>query len=249
MHHAMQRAGFSSEGLGIDEIKLAQLSAFVELHIEQGRRLSEHHARLGLASSVWPHGRWRLILVGEANHAGTTLMEDRRDPMQVVATAIEGARTVALNLKALATVGKIEVDPNGSNSIPGRVTAWLDLRAPTDTIIDRCVPEWTQLVETAAEAAGVEWQLNCESRSQGVIFDSELTGYIHEWARADSSDLPEVPTGAGHDAAALGARLPTAMIFIRNPSGISHAPAEGADDADSTAGIQLLARVLQRLAS
>ena len=151
MQDSMQRAGVTPSELGKDEGRAANLSAFVELHIEQGRELSELASPVAMASSVWPHGRWRLILVGEPNHAGTTQMNDRRDPMQVAAAAIEGARRVALELHTLATMGKIEVDPNGSNSIPGMVTVWLDLRASSDSAIDRAIADWTHLVRNASE--------------------------------------------------------------------------------------------------
>src|SRR5690606_3863325 len=85
---AMAAAGVAPEGIGPDPERLARIGAFVELHIEQGRRLVELDAPVGVASAIWPHGRWRMDITGEGNHAGTTRMSDRRDPMLTAAYAV-----------------------------------------------------------------------------------------------------------------------------------------------------------------
>ena len=104
------------------------VGAFIELHVEQGRGLVDLGRPIAVGSSILAHGRWRLDLAGEANHAGTTRLEDRRDPMIDLAAAVTAARSAAKARACVATVGKVTVVPNGVNAIPSAVTAWLDAR-------------------------------------------------------------------------------------------------------------------------
>ncbi|GAB3970765.1 hypothetical protein GCM10027615_28060 [Plantactinospora veratri] len=108
---------------------LGRIGVFVELHVEQGRALVDLGAPVGVASGIWPHGRWRLDFAGEANHAGTTRMADRRDPMLTYAFTVLAANKEARLRGAHATIGRVEVAPNATNAIPARVRGWLDARA------------------------------------------------------------------------------------------------------------------------
>ena len=111
---------------------LADVGTFVELHVEQGRDLVDRGAAVGVASEIWPHGRYRFDVTGEANHAGSTRMEDRRDPMLTYAMTALAANKQARLAGERATFGRVEVEPNGTNAVPSRVTAWLDARASSD---------------------------------------------------------------------------------------------------------------------
>jgi N-carbamoyl-L-amino-acid hydrolase len=145
MADAMRAAGHNPTRAGADPERLARIGHFVELHVEQGRArpvdvgastprddnphgLVDLDAPVGVASAIWPHGRWRFEFAGRADHAGTTRLEDRDDPMLSYATAVLAARDAARRHGALATFGKVRVLPNGVNAIPSRVTAWLDAR-------------------------------------------------------------------------------------------------------------------------
>ena len=103
-----------------------RVECFVELHVEQGRDLIDRGAAIGVASEIWPHGRYRFDFAGEANHAGTTRMEDRRDPMLTYAMTALAANKQARLAGERATFGRVDVTPNGTNAVPSRVTAWLD---------------------------------------------------------------------------------------------------------------------------
>ena len=107
-------------------------ACFVELHVEQGRDLVDRDAAVGVASEIWPHGRYRFDFTGEANHAGTTRMEDRHDPMLTYAMTALAANKQARLAGQRATFGRVDVAPNGTNAVPSRVTAWLDARCATD---------------------------------------------------------------------------------------------------------------------
>ena len=113
-------------------LDLSGVGCFVELHVEQGRDLVDRDVAVGVASEIWPHGRYRFDFTGEANHAGTTRMEDRRDPMLTYAMTALAANKQARLSGQRATFGRLEVAPNGTNAVPSRVTAWLDARCESD---------------------------------------------------------------------------------------------------------------------
>lgn len=222
---------------------LRRFGCFVELHVEQGRGLVDLAAPVGVASAIWPHGRWRLDFTGEANHAGTTRMADRRDPMLTYAFTVLAANKEARLRGAHATVGRVLVEPNATNAIPGRVTGWLDARAATaETLADLVAAVRAKATERARRD-GTAVRFTEESASAPVVFDPGLAHRLRDLLAA-----PLLPTGAGHDAGALAGCLPTAMLFVRNPTGVSHSPAESATDADCAAGVAALARVLGELA-
>ena len=241
---AMRRAGADPTALGRDADALARIGTFVELHVEQGRGLVDLDARVGVATAIWPHGRWRLGFRGEANHAGTTRLADRRDPMLPYAATVLAAREVAEQAGALATFGQVRVVPNGTNAIPSAVDAWLDSRAADDPTVTRVVAEITAAAESAAAAHGVAVEVCAESYTPVVEFGAALRDRIV----ALLGGAPALPTGAGHDAGILSTQVPAAMLFVRNPTGVSHSPAESAEAADCVAGIRALAAVLEDLA-
>jgi beta-ureidopropionase / N-carbamoyl-L-amino-acid hydrolase len=239
MAEALTRAGRDPGELGRDEETLARVGAFVELHVEQGRALDELEKAVAVGTWIWPHGRWRIDLPGEANHAGTTALDDRRDPVVAFASTVLAVRGAAAWHDALATVGKVAVEPNGVNAVPSRVTAWLDARAPREAAVRAVVEE---------AAAVVEVQGGCvaeESWTGPTAFDRPLTDRL----AASLGDVPRLATGAGHDAGIVAAAgVPAAMLFVRNPTGVSHAPAEHAERDDCLAGVVALADVVAELA-
>ena len=140
------------------------------------------------------------------------------------------------------------VEPNSANSVPGRVSAWLDARAERDQTLDWLVAAFQAAVEEAAGRNRLEVELARESRSPAVELDRDLTARLDACLRAHGLEPPALPTAAGHDAGALAAAVPTAMLFVRNPTGASHSPAETADLDDCLAGVQALAAVIEDLA-
>ena len=245
---ALAAAGLDPDAFGPDPARLGRLAAFVELHVEQGRGLADLGQPVALGTGIWSHGRWRLSLTGEANHAGTTRLADRRDPMLGLAAAVLAARAAATELGGVATVGRVVVEPNSANSVPGRVSAWLDARAEEEQRLDWLVAAFQAAVEDAAGREGLAVELACESRSPGVTLDRDLAARLDACLRARGLEPAALPTAAGHDAGALAAAVPTAMLFVRNPTGVSHSPAETAALDDCLAGIEALAAVIEELA-
>ncbi|MFI6288908.1 allantoate amidohydrolase [Streptomyces sp. NPDC051018] len=242
---AMEAAGHDPGAIGPDPGRLARIGAFVELHVEQGRALDLSGDRVGIASAIWPHGRWRFDFRGEANHAGTTRLADRRDPMPAYAETVLAARRAAELAGAVATFGKIAVEPNGVNAIPSLVRAWLDSRAADRATLDTVVAEIERAARDRARSDGVDLSVVRESFTPVVEFGHALRDELN---RLLGGRVPVLATGAGHDAGILSAAVPTAMLFVRNPTGVSHSPAEFAAEDDCAAGVLALADVLEGLA-
>ncbi|MFC4070651.1 allantoate amidohydrolase [Actinoplanes subglobosus] len=220
--------------------QIANIAAVVELHIEQGIAL---RTPVGVGSAIWPHGRWRMDFAGVGDHAGTTRMTDRHDPMLTFAFTVLAANKEARLSGAHATVGRVQVEPNATNAIPSLVRGWLDARAADTATLDQLVESVVKKATERAGRDGTALSVTPESVTAEVAFDTALAARLS----ALLDDAPILPTGAGHDAGVLSAHVPTAMLFVRNPTGVSHSPAEHASDADCEAGIEALARVLEDL--
>ena len=235
MAEAMTAAGHDTEHVGQDDETLRRIGTFVELHVEQGRGLIDLGRPVAVGSVIRPHGRWRIDLDGEANHAGTTQLVDRSDPMLALATTVLAAREAAEVHGCVATVGKVRVEPNGVNAIPSRVTAWLDARGRGEVAVRAVV----EAVGRQSGSIAVE-----ESWTPETVFDVPLAQRLSE----KLDDAPMLATGAGHDAGVLAtAGLSTGMLFVRNPTGISHSPAEFAEREDCHRGVEALTRVTEEL--
>jgi N-carbamoyl-L-amino-acid hydrolase len=205
----------------------------------------EQNATIGVASRIWPHGRFRFDFSGQANHAGTTRMEDRSDPMLTYADTALAANRAARATGQRATFGRIAVEPNATNAVPSHVTAWLDARCATDEDLARLVDTISRHAADRAELDGTGMTMTAESVSAAISFSPTLSERIaqrHGW--------PVIPSQAGHDAGILAeAGVPSAMLFVRNPTGISHSPEEQAEMGDCLAGVTALADTLADIAT
>jgi N-carbamoyl-L-amino-acid hydrolase len=158
--------------------------------------------------------------------------------MLTLAEVITTARHAAHEHGCVATIGKVTVAPNAVNAIPSRVTAWLDARGPGESGVRAVVAE---VAEVATASGGVSE----ESWTNSTAFDPDLRDRLVSVL----GGVPMLATGAGHDAGILAAAgIPTAMLFVRNPTGVSHSPAEYAERADCLAGVDALSKVIVDLA-
>ena len=244
---AMRAAGADPGTLGPDPGRLAGIAAYVELHVEQGHLpvdgsdaagLAAADAPLGVLTGIWPHGRWRIDVAGHANHAGTTPMALRDDPVVGAAGVVLAAPDAAITEGALATVGRVEVEPGAVNAIAARASLWLDVRGADEGRIRR-------VVARVAAAAGVEPVE--ESWTGAMRFARSETRRLAAVVReVTGTEAPTLPSGAGHDAGVLqAAGVPAAMLAVRNPTGISHAPGESAAASDLDLGVSALALLLR----
>ncbi len=181
---------------------------------------------------------------GRGDHAGATRMADRSDPVVVAAETIRALRAHTLVVDdARGTVGRVDVVPGGTNVIASSATLSLDVRHRDEATVRRIVDEVTAATERAAASEGCTVTVTEQSFSPTVDFDAALRAEL----QAVLPDAPTLDTGAGHDAGVLAASVPSGMLFVRNPTGASHTPAETAERADVDAGVEALARVLEHL--
>ncbi|WP_461143479.1 allantoate amidohydrolase [Salinifilum aidingensis] len=238
------RNGLDPTWLGPDHDAIGRIGAFVELHVEQGRGLVDLAQPVAIGSSILGHGRWRFTVTGQGNHAGTTLMSDRRDPMTVAAHIALAAQDAARSTpSARATVGRIAPFPGGANVIASSVEVWLDVRHPDGGVVREIVRTIQDSAEAFAAREGCSAAVREESFSPTAYFDRDL----HRRIARMLPEAPTLETGAGHDAGVLAPFVPTAMLFVRNPSGVSHSPEEHVEPADSEVGAEKLAAVLADL--
>ncbi|GAA4360107.1 allantoate amidohydrolase [Paeniglutamicibacter cryotolerans] len=248
--------GMDPAGFGRDESTLGLIGDFIELHVEQGKGLNSEAftdaagrgPALAVGDTILGHGRWKLSFTGQGNHAGTTLMSDRSDPMLAAAQCVVAVRqTGAAQDNARATVGRLEPVPGGTNVIASRVDLWLDVRHPDDAITAMLVEKIHGQAQRIAALEGCSVLLTEESFSNTVHFDPALAKALSVSVRRTVADAPLLPTGAGHDAGVLASEVPTGMLYVRNPSGISHSPEEYVENDDAHAGVLALADVLEDL--
>ncbi|MGL3806566.1 allantoate amidohydrolase [Paeniglutamicibacter sp. R2-26] len=248
--------GLDPARMGRDDAALARIGDFIELHVEQGRGLNSAEftdqagrgPAIAVGDSILGHGRWRLSFSGQGNHAGTTLMGDRADPMVAAAQTIVAVRqAAAAQENARATVGRLEPVPGGTNVIASRVDMWLDVRHPDDAVTAMLVERIHGQAQRLAAFEGCTVNLTEESFSNTVHFDAGLTRALAGSVRRLVPDAPLLPTGAGHDAGVLAGHVPSGMLYVRNPSGISHSPEEYVEHDDADAGVAALADALEDL--
>lgn len=253
-------AGLDPAGIGPDPDRLDRIGCLVELHVEQGRGLIDLGEPLALGSTVLANGRWRISFTGEANHAGATPMGARSDPLLPAAETVLAARRAAAAADLLrATISRVLPHPGGTNVISDSVDLWLDARGPDDAATSALVEDIGAAARAAAAAEGCGVEVVQESVNPAVHLDAALRDRLHRTlttgdtlARLGAGSLPVLVSGAGHDAAVIGAArpgraVPTAMLFVRNPTGVSHSPAEHAEDVDCERGGAALAAVLTDL--
>ena len=217
---ALRAFGVDPGGIGRAPQWLARLRGFLELHIDQSREIWEMGVPVATVSRLASRARVHVVLEGEANHAGTTPMETRRDALRAAAEVILRATDVEPPLRATAT--RIVAAPNALSTIAGRVDLWLDARSPDS------LDAWL------ARVGGT-----VESRSDGVEFAPDVRAALGG---------PEVVCFAGHDAGILAERIPAGMLLVRNERGVSHAPEEHVELADAEAGVERMVAALERLA-
>ncbi len=220
-----------------------RLDAFFEVHVEQGRALDPLGVPLGIATGLAARTRDAFLIDGSANHAGTTPMEGRSDALVAAAGLILDADVQARSEPgAVATVGRLVVEPGGANVIPGRVTGTLDVRAPTPDARDR--------VRAALSDLHPAVRFEEQSRDDGVEFDRGLRRVLADAGRRVGVATTELASFAGHDAGILqGAGVPSAMLFVRSPDGVSHHPSEYASNEDCCAAADVLREALATVLS
>ncbi len=218
---------FGLNHLKIYDEKFSDVFAYLEFHIEQGPVLDIDSASLAVVDTVIGQSRFELTFTGQANHAGTTPMNLRHDALAAAAEWIVNVETYAKSIPNLvATVGKIHVEPNAGNVIPGAIATSLDVRHADDSI--RTSAHWAiiEFAKSCASKRGVRLTYNCLTIQKSVLMNPRLTQRLHTATVRAGHPSRIMPSGAGHDAMIVAKYFPAVMLFLRSPGGISHHPDE-----------------------
>ena len=218
------------------------LAAYLELHIEQGRRLERGRAPIGVVTGIVALSHWRIEVTGESNHAGTTLPEDRRDALIPLAVAaLEAQRVMRDHDGLVATVGDATVPEGATNIVPGRSRFSLDIRSLDEDLIARAEHRILEVARQAAEDNGCKvHQEKTKQLRRAPMADHVMTA-LRTAAQAHAEDAPELASMAGHDGMNLAAAgVPCGMVFVRSRNGVSHSPKEHSSKQDCALGASVL---------
>ena len=248
------RNAIENFGLNPDELSQTELRhdalGYLEVHIEQGPVLETLHQPLAAVEAVIGQSRLELTFLGRANHAGTTPMHLRFDSVAGAAEWISAVERAAQVVPALvATVGKIEAKPGATNVIAAEARLTLDVRHRSDEIRTRTVHDLIRLSQEVAARRGLSVRHNILLSQPAVAMDSFLVGQIEHAITSTGCMAHRMVSGAGHDAMILAEKIPSAMIFLRSPGGISHDPAESIVPQDVEKAIACGMHLLDRLSA
>jgi allantoate deiminase len=243
-------------GFGLDPARIGEAQidgsarGFVEIHIEQGPVLEADGLSVAVVTGIVGQTRLTLEFAGHANHAGTTPMRLRHDALAAAAEWITEVESLALATDGLvATVGKVVVEPNAGNVIPRSVKATLDVRHEHDVMRASAAEKLIGSAKAIVERRGLTLQRNDQMDQPAVLMDERLSSFLVDAIEAAGTPVKQMPSGAGHDAMVMASRVPTAMLFLRSPGGISHHPAEAVLEQDVEAALRVGSKFLERLAA
>jgi hydantoinase/carbamoylase family amidase len=239
---SIQNAGLTEEGICNAQREHRSLVGYLELHIEQGPRLKEENADLGIVTTIVGIGSYKLSFIGNANHAGTTSMTSRLD-------AAQGACSFTLELRNLvmkdfpecvANVGNMSFEPGAFNIIPKRVTVSMEFRAPSMALLNLLETALLDLAQEQANIFGLGLEIEYLGKHPPASMDFTLQATFKKAADTLGLSAVHMTSGAGHDAQSLADICPTGMIFVPSNDGISHSPLEFSSWNDCINGANML---------
>jgi len=230
----------------------ADLLGYLELHIEQGPVLEQENLSVGVVTAIAGQSRVALELTGAPGHAGTTPMTLRRDALAgAAAFVVEVERIAHSHPEApglVATVGQLAVEPGASNVIPGRAILTLDLRHPQNAVREAVLAELETTFKKIAADRGLEAVWTVRQENPAVPCDADFVRALVDAASATQAVVPELVSGAGHDAVALAPLCPVGMLFVTCRGGLSHHPDEFTAPEHIDVAVEVLTGAVRGLA-
>ncbi len=245
----IRRAGGDPERIAEMTPTAGSIHSYLELHIEQGGTLWQRNIPLGIVEGIVGIDRYRVVLEGFANHAGTTPMNQRRDALVTASKIILAVREIvtAEPGRQVGTVGYVRVEPGAPNVIPGRVEFPVEIRdlsmEKIKALAERVRARAAELA--AADNIGFTWELT--NSHEGALTDRRIRGMIQKAAEEMRVVTLTMPSGAGHDAQSMAKLCPVGMIFVPSKDGISHSPQEYSRPEEIACGCEALYRTILRL--
>jgi allantoate deiminase len=244
------------EDFGLNPRQIAQASVsdhalgYLEFHIEQGPVLEKLQRPLGVVEAIVGQSRLELTFVGRANHAGTTPMHLRYDALAGAAEWISSVERHARHLPGLvATVGRIDAKPGATNVIAGEARLSLDVRHSSDEVRTQAVSDLLHQAEEVATRRALSLRTTTSLDQKAVAMNPFLVAQSEKAIRKSGCEPHRMVSGAGHDAMILAEKVPSVMIFLRTPGGISHDPAESVEIEDVAMALECGLHLLDQFAS
>ena len=242
----MRRWGLDPDRIG-EARAIDRVGAYLELHIEQGPVLDRAGEQIGVVVGIVGMVQATVRLSGEANHAGTTPMDARRDALVGMARAALALREEAVARGGTATIGTVAVEPGAFTVIPARCEFSLDFRIGSRAEFDGLGELIETTVRRACEPEGLEAEVELTDADPPVEMDAGIVAELERAAEAEGAAWRRMPSGAGHDAMLIAPDVPTGMLFVPSRDGISHSPLEWTEPEHRELGVRVLARALESL--
>lgn len=241
--------GFGPNRIGLLRREQLSILAYLELHIEQGPVLDSLGIPIGIVDSIAGILRYKLKLKGEPNHAGTTPMEYRKDALVAAAMVVTTVRDSIRKYggKLVGTVGSFEVFPGAPNIVPGLVVMTIELRGPSQQVLDEAAKKILSLAHEACDLNGVSFEAKETVHNEPTSMHPKMIHAIEDKCRKMGVSYRRMYSGAGHDAMWMAKRWPTGMIFVPSAGGVSHSPQEFTNKGHVGLGAQVLLETILRL--
>lgn len=241
-----------SYGITSDKMQKAakdpeSVHCFIELHVEQGARLYKTHTSVGVVSSIAGVNRYDVTVTGEANHAGSTAMADRRDALVAAAGFINKIPEVTTeygNEFTVATVGTIKVTPHSVNVIPGTCTFSLEIRDQDDNVMSLIEQKLQASLGDICGKYGVSYTFVPTSSHEPAPMTAWVKDSVEQAVKELGVGYSVIPSGAFHDSLIMAGTFPTGMIFVPSENGISHSRYESTEDGDIENGCNVLLKTV-----
>ncbi len=250
MAEGIQRIGGDTTKLKEVIRKRGDIAAFLELHIEQGGILEQEGIDIGVVEGIVGINWWKVEVMGKANHAGTTPMDQRQDALVAAAKFVLAVNETALKNEGrhVCTVGMIEAQPGAPNVIPGKVIMSLEIRDLSAEKMKSLFREIEEKAEAIGKASDTTFRISpIDGTGDPAMTDPAIRETITEVATSLGLSTLSMPSGAGHDAQDMALLAPTGMIFVPSQGGISHSPNEFTSAADMAHGANVLLHTLLKL--
>jgi beta-ureidopropionase / N-carbamoyl-L-amino-acid hydrolase len=247
----MKRAGLSDESILSAARPKESLAGYLELHIEQGKRLERADVDIGIVSAIVGIWSYRLSFLGRADHAGTTTMDDRLDASLGASAFTLAAREIVVNdfPNCVVNVGKMEFAPGAFNIVPAQVDVFLEFRSPDEEEFKRLDVALLALAKTESERFGLDLKVESLGKHSPTLMSQKVTQVFAE--ACDDLGLSHISltSGAGHDGQSFDGLCPVGMIFVPSKDGASHSPREFTKWQDCVNGANVLLQTVLKLAT
>lgn len=236
--------GYQDSKRDMDNYKM-----FVEIHIEQGKKLEKENIPCGIVTGIAAPFWIEFTFTGKAGHAGNTPMNDRKDAMIAASEFIQSVQGIPNNISenAVVTVGKLNVKPNSVNVIPGEVSLYVDMRDITKENLLHLVQEVKKAAKSVASKHEIDLTAEVKNQSSPVPIEEKYQSLLKDVFLELGIKPYYLPSGAGHDAMVVGEKIPIAMIFVKSKDGISHRPEEWSDLNDCLQAVHVLKKFIERV--